>query len=91
MGSHTEQLQHLRQELTSLEKPREELCRRIGALYNNGRDKDSVERAFVVWQKEFQPLLEHIQHLQRDIARLSPTAPRHRVNGRLYPRARRVR
>jgi hypothetical protein len=90
MATTAKQLEVLRRELGRLETQRRELCHRIAALYNAGRDEDSFDRAFELWQVEFQPLLERIQLLQRDIHRLIPPAPRHRVNGRLYPRARRV-
>lgn len=90
MASTTKQLQALQKELGLLRDRSCELSRRIAALYNNGRDKSSADRAFELWQEEFQPLLAELETVQRSIRQLTPPAPRNRSDGRHYPRKRQV-
>ena len=90
MNPAAKQLHALQRELALLQAQHLELCHRIGDLYNDGRDEDSFERAFELWELEFRPLLVSIESHQRSIARLMPPAPRPAVNGRVYPRVRRV-
>lgn len=90
MSSSSKKLLKLQEELSELERQRWGLCCRIGAIYNEGRDGDSFDRAFELFQEEFQPLLERIEDVQRGIRRLTPASPKRKVNGRSYPRARRV-
>lgn len=85
------QLAALQRELTTLAAQRSELCLRIGTIYiEGGRSEESFDAAYALFEEAFQPLLDDIDLHQRSIARLTPQAPRHSVNGLRYSRVRRV-
>lgn len=86
------QLDKLHGELATLEARRRELCYLIAGIYaDGGRTEESFDAAYELWSESFQPLLADIEHLELQLRRLTPQPPRRRVDGRLYPRARRVR